>query len=190
MLKSYLAGIMIGISAYGYIIIDNKFIGSFLFSFGLLTILISQYKLYTGKIYSLIPTSSDIIDKLSILFGNTIGVFSVGLIYYINNRPNLEKLNSIVINKISQPITSFLLMGVICGVLMYLAVSQYNKINSTILVIMPIMLFILIGAEHCIANLFYFICSDYIGIKTIIYFIVNVISNSIGSIIFYHLSLQ
>ena len=187
-IKSYLAGVIIGLSAYSYIIINDKIIGSFLFSFGLLTILISGYKLYTGIIYSLKLTLSDIKNKLAVLCGNIIGIINICVVYYINGKPNIDKLNDIFINKTSQSIISFFCMGAICGILMYLAVNQYKKTNHPILVVMPIMLFILIGAEHCIANLFYFICSGQISVKTIAYLFVNIISNSLGSIIFYHLS--
>ena len=48
--KSVLAGIMIGLAGIVNLNVDNKFIGAFLFSFGLITILAQNLNLYTGKV--------------------------------------------------------------------------------------------------------------------------------------------
>lgn len=45
-----LAGIMIGIGSIIYLSCDNKYIGAFLFGFGLFTILTFEFNLYTGKV--------------------------------------------------------------------------------------------------------------------------------------------
>lgn len=49
-IKSIYAGFMIGIGGIIYLSLDNPIIAAFLFSFGLLTIIIQQFNLFTGKI--------------------------------------------------------------------------------------------------------------------------------------------
>ena len=49
-LKSIFAGIMIGLGGCVFLHCDNRYIGAFLFSFGLLSILNLEGLLYTGRI--------------------------------------------------------------------------------------------------------------------------------------------
>ena len=58
---------------------SNPIIGALLFSFGLITILIQDYKLYTGRIGKL-SKWDDIPTLLIILIGNFIGAFGLGLL--------------------------------------------------------------------------------------------------------------
>ena len=49
-IKAVYAGFMIGIGGMVYLAVENKIVGSMLFSFGLLTIVTQGFFLYTGKI--------------------------------------------------------------------------------------------------------------------------------------------
>ena len=48
--QSLLAGVLIGCGDIVYVVCENKIVGSFLFSLGLISILIKGYPLYTGRI--------------------------------------------------------------------------------------------------------------------------------------------
>ena len=50
LVKSILAGIMIGVGCNIFISCENKYIGSLLFSLGLVTILLFDFSLYTGNV--------------------------------------------------------------------------------------------------------------------------------------------
>ena len=54
LIKSILAGIMIGIGGTIYLSLDNKIVGSILFAIGLFIIVVYSFNLYTGKIGYLI----------------------------------------------------------------------------------------------------------------------------------------
>ena len=54
LIKSILAGIMIGIGGTIYLSLDNKIVGSILFVIGLFIIVVYSFNLYTGKIGYLI----------------------------------------------------------------------------------------------------------------------------------------
>ena len=42
------------------------------------------------------------------------------------------------------------------GGMMYLAIDNYNRSRNIVFIILPVMIFILSGFEHSIANMFYF----------------------------------
>ena len=50
LLKGIYAGFMIGIGAIAFLSLENKVLGSFFFSIGLLTICMYAMNLYTGKV--------------------------------------------------------------------------------------------------------------------------------------------
>ena len=74
MVKAILSGLMIGVGGTVYLSCDNKYIGGFLFSFGLFTIIQYGFNLYTGKV-GYIPEREPayIIDVILIFLGNMIG---------------------------------------------------------------------------------------------------------------------
>lgn len=186
-LKSILAGMMIALGGFVYITVNNQYIGAFLFSLGLLTIISKGYCLYTGKIYSLQLTYNDLDDKLSILVGNFIGSYFIigGICRFIFNM-NTDTMWAL---KTSRSYWTVFFLSVLCGVMMYLAVSLYKKEHNPLYVVMPIMFFILTGCEHCVANMFYMSLASCLQPSDIMFLWVNIIGNSIGSIVWYKFEL-
>ena len=69
--KSILAGILIGLGGFAFLSIENTIVGSILFSFGLISIVLLGQKLYTGMIgYA---KWSELSSMIIILVGNFIG---------------------------------------------------------------------------------------------------------------------
>ena len=67
---------------------------------------------------------------------------------------------------------------------MYFAVNGYKTINDFgkyIVVYLAVVVFILCGFEHCIANIYYFSCASLWSLKTVLYVLVMVLGNSLGS---------
>lgn len=68
---------------------------------------------------------------------------------------------------------------------MYIAVKYTEELNnSLIVIILPVMVFILSGFEHSIANMFYFNLAWDWNINVILKIITMLIGNGIGSILF------
>lgn len=67
---------------------------------------------------------------------------------------------------------------------MYLAIDNYKKTKNVIFIIAPVMIFILSGFEHSIANMFYFSVAGVWSGETIGYLFLNIIGNGIGAWIF------
>jgi formate/nitrite transporter FocA (FNT family) len=121
------------------------------------------------------------------LFMNFVGAFSVGLIFRIVTDINS---NTLWETKLNNNWAAVFILSFFCGVLMFLAVTLYLKEHNPLYVVMPIMLFILTGCEHCIANMFYLALVSNINIEHIIYLLINIIGNALGSLIFFNLEIK
>lgn len=157
-IQSLLAGVLIGLGDIVYVVTANHVVGSFLFSLGLISILIKGYPLYTGRI-GYVESWHDLVKPvggmLPVILMNFIGI---GLICCLINatRLDLSAVDAMVTTKVNQSVWSALVLSWGCGVMMYLAVNGWKKTNNPLVVILPIMFFILCGFEHCIANYGYF----------------------------------
>ena len=185
--KSYLAGILIGISCGLYSSIESKYVGTILFALALCSILRLELSLYTGKIHNLFNTIeqdgwiSALFYYVIVFVSNLLGVLTISLLC---DAISIDWTNIALYKMSLSPIHVFC-ASIICGTLMTLAVLLYKKDANPILTIMCISTFILIGAEHCIANIFYVSKELLVGNFLAIQFIaLCAFGNSIGSILF------
>lgn len=175
------AGLMIGIAGVVYLSLENKVVGSLLFSFGLLTIVMQGYYLFTGKI-GFVREWKELIDMPLIIAGNFLGTLFVAWMAKAA-RLNIDSVE-LVNKKLDKNIISIFLLSVFCGFMMYLAIDSYNKSKSPLFVILPIMIFILSGFEHSVADMFYFNLAGEYSLKLFGYLIVMLIGNGVGAKLF------
>lgn len=152
-LKSIVAGICVSLGCLCYLSVENRIIGSLLFSVGIISIIIYGLNLYTGKI-GLVKSIGDLIDSIIYFFGNMVGSTIIYFLMlstpiYIKIRVPLE---NIVADKVAMPYSDLFILGVICGILMLFATKCTKNL---IMPILCISVFILIGAEHSVADSFY-----------------------------------
>ena len=189
LIKGFYAGILISIGGIAYLAIENKIVGSFIFSFGLLTICIYSFNLFTGKVgYVLVNKINYIIELLISLVGNFLGTFAVGSLMRLTRFTNyINTATNIVNTKLNDNILSIFILAIMCGMIMYIAVNNYKKetdvVGKYIAIFMGVMAFILCGFEHCVANMFYFSIAGTFSLKVFCYLLVMILGNSIGSII-------
>lgn len=188
--KSIAAGVLICIGATCNLSCTNEFIGAFLFSVGLFFICSLGLNLYTGKIGYFFKTKNKI-DFLLVWAGNLIGcVISSALIR--TSKPNLSIMaEKIMFNKLNQGLPNIIISAIFCGILMYIAVDNYNKnnnsINKVVGVLLSVITFVLCGFEHSIADMCYcFISVNSISLlyKYIALIIIVSIFNGVGAILF------
>lgn len=188
-IKGIYAGIAIGIGGVAYLAIANKIVGSFIFSIGLLTVCMYSFNLYTGKVgYILVNKVSYVIELLLSLIGNFIGTFLVGNLMRLTRFSSyIQVAKNIVTTKLNDNVLSIFILSIFCGIIMYIAVNNYKKessdIGKHILIVMGVMAFILCGFEHCVANMFYFSIAGVWSVKVVLYLLVMVAGNSVGSVI-------
>lgn len=179
--KAVYAGFMIGIGGMIYLSVDNKIIGALLFSFGLLTIVVQGFYLYTGKI-GFVTKIKELIYMGMIILGNYIGtMLAAGIARAASLEIDSAKL---VQAKLEKGPGQIFLLSVFCGVLMYLAIDSYNKAKHFLFVIAPVMIFILCGFEHSVANMFYFHLAGSFHLKTYGYLGLMLAGNGLGAWMF------
>ena len=151
---SILAGMMISMGCIVYLICGGP-IGATLFSVGLLTILVFKFELFTGKAGLLATNEITGRKLLDIWCGNFVGTLITAFVIYITPKGvELSALAAeIVQTKAANGELVNFIYGVFCGLLMYIAVTawKYNPIYA----IMPVVVFILCGFNHCVADMFY-----------------------------------
>lgn len=190
LIKSILAGIMIGIGGTIYLSLDNKIVGSILFAIGLFIIVVYSFNLYTGKIGYLINNFNKkyIRELIITLIGNLIGTLFVGFILKYTRIYTMisEKAKTLADIKLNDTLISILILSFFCGILMYLAVNTYKEVKDIgkyLAVFLGVIVFILCGFEHCIANMYYFSVSSTWGLNTLLYLLVMILGNSLGGIL-------
>ncbi len=190
LIKSILAGIMIGIGGTIYLSLDDKIVGSILFAIGLFIIVVYSFNLYTGKIGYLINNFSKkyIRELIITLIGNFIGTLFVGFILKYTRIYTMisEKAKTLADIKLNDTLISILILSFFCGILMYLAVNTYKEVKDIgkyLAVFLGVVVFILCGFEHCIANMYYFSVSSTWSLNTLLYLLVMILGNSLGGIL-------
>ena len=149
--KSILAGVLIALAGFVYINCADKTIGAFLFSFGLCLVLILEANLYTGKV-GYVNSKQGVFELALMLMFNIVGAFIVGLLCH---GAYVKDPVEIVTAKIQTDLFSTLLKSIGCGICIYGAVEGYKKTKSFIPVISGVMVFILAGFNHVVADAFY-----------------------------------
>ena len=189
LVRAVLAGVMISIGGTIYLALENKMLGAFLFSIGLFAICSFGLNLYTGKIGYVIDNKPKyLIELLITLIGNLIGTVACGYLLFLSRiGDKLRSTASVICDvKLNDNLLSIFILAIFCGIIMYLAVDLFNKLNDFgryMGIFMGITVFILAGFEHCVANMYYFSIANMWGWKTILYILVMIAGNSVGSIL-------
>ena len=181
LIKGVYAGFMIGIGGMVYLSAESKTVGSLLFSFGLLTIVTQGFFLYTGKI-GFVKSVKELPDMGIIILGNYAGTYVAALLARLAN-VNISTVQ-LAEKKLAATVPSVFFLSVLCGIMMYLAIDNYNKSKNIVFIIAPVMIFILSGFEHSVANMFYFHLAGAYSLRAFAYLLVMAAGYGIGAKIF------
>lgn len=184
--KSTLAGLLISLGATAFLTADNKTVGALLFSIGLTAVILLEANLYTGKI-GYVNSKAKLISAALILIQNLLVALVCGLIFYSTKNNICENL---WLNKLTKSWYEFLFDSIGCGICIYLSVELYKKTSSIFVIVLGVLVFILSGFEHCIADIFYLSASMSFDLKSILYILIAIIGNSIGSLLIRFLQLN
>lgn len=172
-----LAGVFIGLGALAYSVtmtgVDPSFgparvLGGLVFSLGLILVIVGGAELFTGNALLVMAwvdrriTTSALLRNWSIVYvGNLIGslalvacVWGAGLLH----GPLGATMMTFAANKVALPLGVAFFRGLLCNVLVCLAVwltlaarSVTGKIAA---IVFPVTAFVAIGLEHSVANMF------------------------------------
>ncbi|MDX1738580.1 MAG: formate/nitrite transporter family protein [Alphaproteobacteria bacterium] len=189
LMLAILAGVYIGIGAILYILVLqgqgpgqglgqllgfglSRWIGGFAFSIGLIFVVIAGAELFTGNNLIVMAcmdrkvTIGQLLRNWLIVYaGNFIGsVFLAGLVFYagllsLNGDGMAISARNIASYKVEISFTEALLRGVLCNILVCLAIwlsFAARRVSGKILaMIFPVAAFVALGFEHSIANMFF-----------------------------------
>lgn len=179
-----------------YLILENKTVGAIFFTLGLFLVLIRKYHLFTGKVANLVEEGPKYsLDLLIIWLGNFAGALIMMLLTkYSKLNYLVDAAKTVVTNKLSQEYLSAFLLAILCGIIIYLAVDNFNKNEhhvgkyAGLFVLIPT--FIICGFEHCVANMYYLLLAGEINIESIIFLVIVSIGNTVGSVIYKYFELR
>ena len=186
-----------------------RLVSSIVFPIGLFMVLIGGAELFTGNCLIIIPVLTKkatlkgmLRNWLIVYFGNMVGGLLIALIanfshtYAFADGALAKAVVSTAVAKSGISFSDGLLKGILCNVLVCMAVwcsFSADEIAGKVLALwFPVMLFIIGGFEHCVANMYfipagmiaaplYGIAAD--GLSLFGFFVTNLIPVTIGNII-------
>ena len=178
--KGILAGAAIALGGFLFTVITfafrepqyleiGKILGALLFPIGLSLVCIFKLFLFTGKIGMVFEgrqTKEFYIDLPLMYVGNILGSLAIGYLCFgiFRNTELFTRITEIADAKTAfndyQYYLSLIVKSLITGLCVYLAVKSFglakNKIIGLLLLFVFIGLFVYIGGDHCVANMYYF----------------------------------
>ena len=186
LIKSIAAGMVIslgGLINLKCLTDGNAILGAFLFTIGLYSVLQFKFNLYTGKV-CYVNNYKNPLGLIIVFIGNLIGcaIFSIMTWY----KPELfEFCTKLCNNKLNKPYANIFIDAFLCGVCIAIAVIGYNLSTNEkyIPILLGVMVFILGGYEHVVADLFYFLSAKCVTFESVIFILITAVGNTIGGLV-------
>ena len=177
----------------------NKILSAFFFSFGLILVVLMKSELFTGNILLFIPLFNKKVEFKKVLknlivvyFSNFIGAIIFSLLIFHSYKFDNNLLNAfsnIAFSKINIDFYKLIILSILCNIMVctavFLASTSKNTIEKILVIIIPVFIFVSLGFEHSVANMFYLtigkLIENSISFKDI--FISNLLPVTIGNII-------
>lgn len=187
-----MSGVFLCIGCAVNLSVDSPLAGAFLFSLGLFAIITFRLGLYTGKAgYMAMRPPSYIIEVILTLIGNITGTAFGGWLLNLTRfgeEAYASRAQIIIQTKVSDSPASIAVLAIFCGILMFTAVEgnrrtsqNGNYIGSLFIVVLPVMVFILCGFNHSIADFSYFFISRCAEAASFLpYIILVILGNAVG----------
>ena len=185
-LNSIFAGLSISLGGLIFLSCENRTLGAFLFSVGLFSVLVFGFDLFTGKVcyFDYLKKPKEL---LMIYIGNFIGTFVLGTLTWFTD-PELVRVAKVITGaKLMKKPFAIWIDAVICGICIAVAVKGYKKAQGSgkyLAVILGVMTFILCGAEHVVADMFYFVTSGMFSLRMVEFIVIVTVGNIIGGAMF------
>lgn len=176
----------------------GKFIGASVFPIGLVMILFAGGELITGNMMVVatcyfnhkVRFRAMIKNWLIITAGNVLGAVFIALVFgvYVGTlTPYIDTVKELAAGKVHYSPMQTLVSGIACnwfvGIAVWLSQSLKDGASKLIGVWFPVMVFVLLGFQHSVANVFLLTLGNYYGAVGISEFVINFIFSYIGNII-------
>lgn len=150
----------------------GRLVSACVFPAGLAMVLIAGSELFTGNnliIISVLEKKVTVLQMLKnwffVFLGNSLGASLVGVAVVYSGIPALfegqqaERMVSVAMLRVNQTFSEAFLRGVLCNILVCIAVwaafASKRVSGKLMMSFWPIMVFVLCGFEHCVADIYY-----------------------------------
>ena len=162
--KAVWAGVFNSIAATLFLMSENRIVGSFLFTFGLFCVAITQSNLYTGMA-GYFPQRKWW-ELVMAFVGNLVGCMVYGLAYGLSacHEKIYERVYQLCEFKFQANLLSIFLMSALCGALVFLGVDTFKKHRDIVGVVVAFFCiggFVIAGFEQVVANMAYLALAKY-----------------------------
>lgn len=186
-----LSGIAISIGGIAFLASPSKVVGSIFFAVGLFMVCTLNLNLFTGKITVALDEKPSYILRLVVIYiGNFLGALLVGYLLRATRLGTslMESAVAVANTKKNDGFLSVFILGIFCNIMIYLAVYGFKNFDSPIMKFMALMfgvsVFVLVGFEHCVANMFYFSFSNTWGGGAFLCLLSTTLGNIVGGLLF------
>ena len=192
-LKAFVLGILAGMSiAIGgtvFLSVENKVLGAALFTVGLFTVCTFGFSLYTGKVCYVFERDRDYaLDIPFIWLGNLAGSWLTAFLE-LQTRSGAalaERARALCEVKMADSFLSLFVLAFFCNIMIYIAVDGYNnnphEPGKYLALFFGVMVFILCGFEHCVANMYYFSVAGAWSGRAFACLLVMTLGNAVGGV--------
>lgn len=188
--SALLAGLLISMSGMLYIGSGRSAIGAILFAVGLFTICTRGMALFTGRVGYWLSRSDKVtyaIELMIIWLGNLVSCIVTAIAVAYAKPAYVDVARQMSESKLAQTPVQTWILGVLCGLLMYIAVDHFRKepqgSSRYFGIFLCVPAFILAGMEHVVADMFYLTLGLHNGqtMQSIFFILVCSIGNACGA---------
>ena len=176
-----LAGAFIGLGALFFTLVKadaslsfavSQVLGGLVFCLGLLLVIVAGAELFTGNNLIVMAWAEGKVSSLEVLrnwvivcAGNFVGAAGLAVMVYLSGHTAMfdgaiaEKYLAIASAKVQLPVLEAFFRGVLCNVLVCMAVwmafAGHTVVDKAVAIVFPITAFVAAGFEHSIANMYF-----------------------------------
>lgn len=198
-IRGLAAGMMISIGAVAYVIASlygQMIAGALLFAVGILVVMEFKFLLFTGFVPNQrenLPKGKYLIQSFVVFVSNLLGAGLMSLMIRFTRIWNMnvggvsfsDKVSSIMATKLDDNLLSIFILSILCGLIIAMIVRAKTFKNNVIYTALLIMVFIICGYEHVVANSFYItITLKLFTGKGLLFMLINLLGNFVGGFIY------
>ena len=186
-LYAVMAGMCIALGGAVFLSLENKVLGAMFFTVGLFTICTFGFALYTGKVCYIFENDGKYVCDVAVIWlGNLVGTWGTAMLFSMTRigAALSEKAAGLCQIKLDDGLGSIFILGIFCNLMIFIAVDGFrnnpHEIGKYLALFFGVMVFILCGFEHCIANMFYISMAGMWSMEAFGFIIVNTLGNAVG----------
>lgn len=184
-----LAGMFVSIGGAAFLSVDSKPLGALFSTLGLFVICTMGLNLFTGKVCYIFENNLGYLANTGLIWlGNLIGTFLTAVLFRMTRISGIsERAAEMCQVKLDDSLVSIFILAIFCNILIYIAVDGFknnpHELGKYLALFFGVVIFIMCGFEHCVANMFYISVAGMWSGKAFLMILVNTLGNSVGGVL-------